>query len=61
MTFRKIISETENSQEIEGIDPAADEVSGSDIVSPFDPKKIKINIEQKTRTSWENQSISTLI
>jgi len=38
----------ENILEPEGIDPTADEVSGSDIISPFDPKKIKITVEQKT-------------
>lgn len=37
-----------NFQDPEGLDPTADEVSGSDIVSPFDPKKIKITVEQKT-------------
>lgn len=33
---------------LEGFDPTADDVSGSEITSPFDPKKIKITVEQKT-------------
>ena len=46
---KKIRQKTDdNFQEIEGIDPEADEVSGPDIISPFDPKKIKITVEQKT-------------
>lgn len=49
MENRKVNPEIEKEiQEPEGIDPTADEVSGSDIVSPFDPKKIKITVEQKT-------------
>lgn len=49
MENRKVNPEIDKEiQEPEGIDPTADEVSGSDIVSPFDPKKIKITVEQKT-------------
>ncbi|HEU5292549.1 MAG TPA: DUF262 domain-containing protein [Cyclobacteriaceae bacterium] len=49
MENKKINPEIDsNFQDPEGIDPTADEVTGSDIVSPFDPKKIKITVEQKT-------------
>ncbi|MGV3612775.1 MAG: DUF262 domain-containing protein [Fluviicola sp.] len=41
-------SEEELDMELEGTDPSADEVNSSEITSPFDPKKIKITVEQKT-------------